>query len=215
MMKCELSFILIGGGGHCKSVIEAVESVGESILGILDMPDKAGTEVLGYPVLGSDADIGQWVGKARFLVTMGHIKNSAPRERLHTMVEQAGGTLGTVVASTAHVSKHAVIGEGSVVLHGAMVNAGAQIGKGCIVNTLANVEHDAVIGNFCHISTGAMVNGDCMVGRGSFLGSQSVMLNGASIAESCVIAAGSFVRKSITKSGIYAGNPAVLIKNHE
>lgn len=32
--------ILIGGGGHCKSVIDAAESAGYSILGVLDMPDK-------------------------------------------------------------------------------------------------------------------------------------------------------------------------------
>lgn len=211
-MNSGLPLLLIGGGGHCKSVIEAAESAGQSILGILDRPDKIGNEVLGYAVLGSDEQIGQWIGQARFVVTVGHIKDSSLRERLHAAVEHAGGILGTVVASTAHVSKHASIGAGSVVLHGAVVNAGAQIGKGCIVNTLANIEHDAVIGEYCHISTGAMVNGDCIIGSGTFLGSQSVIINGISVAEQCVIATGSVVHKSLTVSGIYAGNPAVLIK---
>ena len=44
--------ILIGGGGHCKSVIEAAESAGYSILGILDMPEDVGNEVLpGYMLI--------------------------------------------------------------------------------------------------------------------------------------------------------------------
>ena len=69
------------------------------------------------------------------------------------------------------------------------------------------------IGNFCHVSTGAMVNGDCMIGEKNFIGSQSVIHNNISIVGGCVIAAGAVVRKDIMKAGIYAGNPAVWIKN--
>lgn len=202
--------VLVGGGGHCKSVIEAAESAGYTILGILDMPEYVGSTVLGYPVVGTDDDLAEYVDKALFLVTVGHIKDASLRIRLHERIQSAGGRLATLVASTARVSRHASIGEGSVVLHQAVVNAGAVIGKGCIINTFANIEHDAVVGDFCHISTGAMVNGDCRVGQGVFLGSQSVMVNGVGIMDSCVIAAGSVVRKNIVKKGIYSGNPALL-----
>ena len=201
------NIVLVGGGGHCKSVIDAAESAGYTILGILDMPEYVGSSVLGYPVVGTDEDLVKYVDKALFLVTVGHIKDASLRIRLHEHILSVGGCLATVVASTARVSRHASIGEGSVVLHHAMVNADAHIGKGCIINTFAN---DAVIGDFCHISTGAMVNGNCTVGQGVFLGSQSVMVNGVGIMESCVIAAGSVVRKNIVKKGIYSGNPALL-----
>lgn len=204
--------ILVGGGGHCKSVVEAAISSGRTIAGILDMPENIGKEILGYQVIGSDGDIPQYSADHEFVVTVGHIKDSGLRERLHRLIEDCKGDFATIVASTANVSRFAKIGKGSVVLHGAMVNASAVVGVGCIINTLANVEHDAVIGDFCHISTGAMVNGDCAVGDRVFLGSQSVMLNGISIAEGCVIAAGSFVRKSIKDRGIYAGNPSILMK---
>ena len=204
------NIVLVGGGGPCKSVIDAVESAGYTILGILDMPEYVGSSVLGYPVVGTDEDLVRYVDKALFLVTVGHIKDASLRIRLHERILSVGGCLATVVASTARVSRYASIGEGSVVLHHAMVNADAHIGKGCIINTFANIEHDAVIGDFCHISTGAMVNGNCAVGRGVFLGSQSVMVNGVGIMDSCVIAAGSVVRKNIVKKGIYSGNPALL-----
>ena len=58
-----------------------------------------------------------------------------------------------LTTSTEHVSKYAQIEEGSVVMHQAVVNADASIGRGCIINTFANVEHDAKIGDYCHIST--------------------------------------------------------------
>lgn len=204
------NLVLVGGGGHCKSVIEAAESAGYTVLAILDVPENLGNPILNYTITGTDRDIARYVCQAEFIVTVGHIKDAALRIKLHEQVKEAGGRLATVIASTAHVSSYARIGEGTVVLHGAQVNADAFIGTGCIINTLANIEHDAVIGDYCHISTGAMVNGNCRVGAGVFLGSQSVMVNGTSVTAGCVIGAGSLVRKNVLKKGIYSGNPAEL-----
>ncbi len=204
--------VLIGGGGHCKSVIEAARSAGYEILGVLDTPEKVGGRVLDCEIIGTDDDVNNYAATVHFVITVGHIKDPSVRQRIAAKVETQGGEFATIIASTARVSSYAQIGSGSVVLHGAVVNAAAVVGRHCIINTLANVEHDANVGDFCHISTGAMVNGDCAVGGGTFLGSQSVMLNGASIPGGCVVAAGSFVRKSLREAGIYAGNPAVLMK---
>lgn len=202
--------ILIGGGGHCKSVIEAAECAGYSILGVLDMPEEVGKEILSTKVIGTDDDIPQYVDKAEFVITVGFIKNPATRIRLYNKVKEAGGKLATIIASTAYVSQYATIGEGTVVMHQAFVNAGARVGNNVILNTFTNVEHDAVIGDQCHISTGTMVNGDCKVGANCFIGSQSVIANGIIVGNDIVVGAGSLVRKSISEKGIYSGNPAIL-----
>ena len=204
------SLVLIGGGGHCKSVIEAAESAGYQILGVLDMPEEVGKAVLSTKVIGIDDDIPAYVDKAEFVITVGFIKNPAIRIKLYNKVKEAGGKLATIVASTAHVSKYATIGEGTVVMHQAFVNAGANVGNNVILNTFTNIEHDAVIGNQCHISTGTMVNGDCKVGDNCFIGSQSVLANGITVGDDIVVGAGSLVRKSIKEKGIYSGNPAIL-----
>ena len=202
--------ILIGGGGHCKSVMEAAESAGYSILGVLDMPEEVGKPILSTKVIGTDDDIPAYNDKAEFVITVGFIKNPATRIKLYNKVKEAGGKLATIVASTAHVSKYATIGEGTVVLHHALVNADAKVGCNVILNNFANIEHDAVIGDQCHISTGAMVNGECRVGERCFIGSQSVLANCITIGDDIIVGAGSVVRKSITEKGIYAGNPAIL-----
>lgn len=204
------NLILIGGGGHCKSVIDVAESAGYNILGILDMPEEVGKPVLDYTVIGTDDDIPQYTDKAEFIITVGFIKNPSIRVRIYDKVKQAGGKLATIVASTAHVSRYATLGEGTVVMHLAVVNAGAKIGENCIINTFCNIEHDAVIGAQCHISTGTMVNGDCKVGERVFIGSQSVLANGITVEEDIIVGAGSVVRKSISEKGVYAGNPAIL-----
>lgn len=202
--------ILVGGGGHCKSVQEAAESAGYQILGVLDMPENVGKEVLSTKVIGTDDDIPAYVDKAEFIVTVGFIKNPAIRVKLYNKIIEVGGTLATVIASTAYVSKYAEIGEGTVVLHQAFVNAGAKVGKNVILNTATNIEHDAVIGDHSHISTGAMVNGECVVGERCFIGSQSVLANCITVGDDIIVSAGSFIRKSISEKGIYAGNPAIL-----
>lgn len=203
--------ILIGGGGHCKSVIEVAESTGYEIKGILDMPDEVGKEVLpGHKVIGTDDVIPQYVEECDFIITVGFIKNPALRIKLYNKVKAAGGRLATIIASTAHVSKYAELGEGTVIMHHAFVNAGAKIGDNCIINTFVNIEHDAEVGNQCHISTGTMVNGECKIGENCFIGSQSVCANCIEIASDIIVGAGSVVRKSIRVKGIYAGNPAIL-----
>ena len=151
--------ILVGGGGHCKSVIDVAESAGYNIWGIIDMPEDVGNRIFGYKVIGTDDDIPFYADKAEFVITVGFIKNPAVRIRIYDKIKEAGGKLATLIASTAYVSKYANVGEGTVVMHHAMVNAGAQLGTNCIINTFCNIEHDAVIGNQCHISTGTMVNG--------------------------------------------------------
>jgi sugar O-acyltransferase (sialic acid O-acetyltransferase NeuD family) len=207
------NLILIGGGGHCKSVIDVAESSGWTILGILDKAENVGKKVLDYAIIGTDEEIPELVNKVSFLVTVGQIKDVGLRIKLHERILAAGGKLATVVAADAHVSKHSKIGKGTVIMHKAVVNADAKIGFGCIINTMVNIEHDTAIGDYCHISTGAMVNGECKIGDRTFVGSNSVLANGVSVASNCIIAAASFIRKSIVQSGLYAGNPAALIYN--
>lgn len=203
--------ILVGGGGHCKSVIEVAESTGYEIKGILDVPDEVGKEILpGHQVIGTDDKIPQYIKECDFVITVGFIKNPVLRIKLYNKVKEAGGRFATIVASTAHVSKYSKIGEGTVIMHHAFVNAGAKIGDNCIINTFVNIEHDAVVGNQCHISTGTMVNGECKIGENCFIGSQSVCANSIEIVSDIIVGAGSVVRKPLRIKGIYAGNPAIL-----
>ena len=203
--------ILVGGGGHCKSVIDVAQSAGYQVLGVLDMPEEVGRAILNTKVIGTDEDIPYYVDKAEFVITVGFINNPATRIKLFNKIKEAGGKLATIIASTAYVSKYATLGEGTVVMHNAFVNAGAKVGKNVILNTFSNVEHDVEIEDQCHISTGAMVNGDCKIGKNCFIGSQSVLANGIIIGDDIIVSAGSFVKKSVSDKGTYSGNPVTLI----
>lgn len=179
---------LIGGGGHCKSCIDVIEQNGEfEIKGIIDIEDKIGQEVLGYKIIGSDADLEKLNTKENyFLITIGQIKSVELRLKYFEM----NLNLATIISPRAHVSKHATVGAGTIVMHDALINAGAKIGQNCILNSKALIEHDAIIGDHCHISTGAIINGDCIVGTKSFIGSNTVLKNMAKVEPNSVISYG-------------------------
>lgn len=204
------SLILIGGGGHCKSVIDVIESEGKfKIVGILDLLPKVGGNVLGYTIIGTDDEIEQFFKLTNnFLITVGHVKSYKTRKFLADKVISTGGTLVSITSPYAHVSKYAQVGNGTVIHHFANINSGAIVGENCIINAYANIEHDVIIGNFSHVSTGAMVNGDCAIGTGVFLGSNCTLRIGATIASDVLIGACSFVNADITESGFYKGIPA-------
>lgn len=206
------NLILLGGGGHCKSVIDVAESAGYNILGILERSEVVGRFVLNYEVIGTDDDIPLYIDDAEFAITVGFIKNPSLRIKLYNKVKKHGGKLATIIAPSAHVSQYATVSEGTVVMHNALVNAGARIGNNVIINSFANIEHDTIIGNQCHISTGVMVNGTCNIGNNVFVGSHSVVTNNLTIEDDIIIGAGTVVCRDLYDKGIYVGSPARLIK---
>ena len=207
------SIILVGGGGHCKSVIDVIETHQTyEIAGILDQENLVGKEICGYRIIGSDADLPAFSkSNINFMITVGQIKSSAVRTKIFEILQDLKVNMPVIVSPLGHVSDRATIGEGAIVMHYAMVNAEAKIGKNCIVNSRALIEHDCIIGDQTQVSTGAIVNGNVKVGKHCFIGSGAVLVQGIEIADYTVIAAGAVVTKSIVQQGTYAGVPAISI----
>src|SRR3954468_15487989 len=103
--------ILIGGGGHCVSVIDVIEQEGRfQIAGIVDRKNVGG-RVLGYTIISSDDDL-QHLAKEynNFLITIGHVLSNEPRIRLFDELRKLGGKFPTIISPRAYVSKHASLG---------------------------------------------------------------------------------------------------------
>ncbi|HEY3862245.1 MAG TPA: acetyltransferase [Verrucomicrobiae bacterium] len=207
--------VLAGGGGHCRSLIDVIEAQGIfRIAGIVDLAERRHETVLGYPWIGADEDLPSLARKyANFLIAAGQTGLPTLREKLRALIEQAGGKFPAVCSPLARVSPHAVIGDGTVVFHQAVVNASASVGRHVIVNTAALIEHDAQVGDQCHISTGACVNGGCQVGPRCFVGSGAVLRESVVLGEGSVIGCGAVVIKNTEPFGVYVGAPARRIKN--
>ena len=167
--------LLIGGGGHCKSVIDVIEQENRfTIAGIIDRKELIGQEVLGYKIIGSDDELENLSKKYTYaFITVGQVRSNSPRVKLFHVLKEFNYQLPVIISPLAYVSNHATIDEGTIVMHYALVNADAKVGKNSIINTKALIEHDSIIGNHCHISTATVINGGVKVQENSFVGSNS------------------------------------------
>ena len=177
--------VLIGGGGHCHSVIDVIELTNKyEIIGIIDTKENIGKKVLGYEIIGCDDDLETiFLSCKNALITVGQIKTSDLRIKLFDKLKDIGFNFPVIISPIAYVSKHAIIDEGTVIMHHALVNANVKIGKNCIINSKALIEHDCTVGNNCHISTASVLNGGVIVKENSFFGSnatskQSIEISG-------------------------------------
>lgn len=190
------NLILIGAGGHAKSCIDVIEAQGEyNIVGLIDFKEKVGESLLGYPIIDCDENLPKHIIETNyFLITLGQIKSAQRRKEIYEYAKSFGAKFATVISPRAYVSKHAKIGEGTIIMHDTLLNAGVEVGENCIINTKALLEHDVKVSNHCHISTGAILNGDVKVKDESFVGSNSTIVQGVEVLEKSFIKAGSLVK---------------------
>lgn len=208
------NLLLVGGGGHCLSVIESIESTGLfNIIGISDNPERMGESVLDYKIMISDNEIlNLKVDDLKCIITIGQIKTPIPRIQAYNFLKQNNLSIATIIDPGSIVSKRSTIEEGTVILRNSFINSGVKIGYNCIINTGAIIEHSSIIGNHVHISTGTIVNGDCNIGDRCFVGSGAIISNGLSVCPDTIIGAGCIVLSDIKVPGTYLGNPARRIK---
>lgn len=203
------SIILVGAGGHAAACADVIRESGRfSILGLIGRWEDAGKVIYGIPVLGTDVELitpGNRIAQSA-LVAVGQIKTPDIRIRLFKSLSAAGYCMPRIISPLAHVSPAALLGAGTIVMHGAIISVGASVGTNCIINSRALVEHGAIIGDHCHVSTAAVVNGDAEIGHGVFIGSGAVIREGVKIGTRCVVGMGALVLHDLPDGVVFHGN---------
>ena len=186
--------VLIGGGGHCHSVIDVIEQTNKyEIIGIIDTKENIGKKVLDYKVIACDDDLETIFQTCKnAIITVGQIESNKTRVKIYNKLKQIGFNLPVIISPIAYVSKHSVIDEGTVIMHHVLINANVKIGKNCIINTKVLIEHDCIVEDNCHISTASVINGGVIVKENSFFGSNATSKQGIEI--DGFIKAGSLVK---------------------
>ena len=147
--------LIVGAGGHGRSVAEVVLAAGEfELAGFVDDAAPGLSIVWNLAVLGTTTDVGHYrVHADHAIVAMG---NNAVRESLCSSLLAAGFELATIVHPLAIVSPRAVIGQGCTIMAGAVVGTEARLGCGVIVNCGAVVDHNAQVHDYAHLAVNAV-----------------------------------------------------------
>jgi len=195
--------VLIGGGGHCNSVIDVISNAGDYRIKCIVEKKREDLVERNYPYVFGDEKMLEYIKiGVKFFITIGQIKSPAPRERVFKLIDQNGGEFATIRSKHAYVSQASQIGEGTFIGNGAIVNCNVDIGKNCIINTKALLEHDVSVGSHCHISTSAVVNGSVQIGNRVFVGSGAVINNNVKIGGGSIIGAGAVVKHDVSPNSL-------------
>lgn len=196
--------LIYGAGGHAKVIISCIRANQILIDSVFDdNPDRK--EIYGIPVTGFyDPTI---FPNQKLIIAIG---DNLIRRKISNQIKHA---FGITVYPSSIVDKSAKIGEGTVVLHNAVIQAGSIIGRHVIINTSVSVDHDCVICDFVHLAPGVILSGNICVGENTLIGVGSIVAPGLMIGKNCLVAAGSVVTKNIPDGVIVRGNPARIISS--
>lgn len=200
--------VLVGGGGHCKSVLDTILCLGTfNEIVITDQTSLAGSTIMGCKVVGND-DILPYLyyrGIKNAFITVGSIKSTRLRCKLYELIKSIGFNLPNIIDSTAVVSESAKLGKGIFIGKNAVVNACAEIEDMAIINTGSVVDHECIVGAFTHLSVNASICGQSSVGANSFIGANATIIQGIHIGNNVIIGAGSVVLEDVGSNRMVYG----------
>jgi sugar O-acyltransferase (sialic acid O-acetyltransferase NeuD family) len=209
--------ILIGGGGFCRELIDAVADCYEagtlpSLGGYID--DNG--EVLapyGYdlPWLGSTEDYAPKPGDG-FIMAVGSPKG---KRAVHGRLQVRGATdFPRLIHPTAKIARTAEIAEGVLILFNSASGPNSRVDRYVTINTGSGLGHDASIGEFATLSSKVDITGNVKVGRDAMIGSNAVFVPGVKVGDGATVGAGSVVYRSVRAGTTVYAPAAKLLKSH-
>lgn len=201
--------LIYGAGGHGKVVLDILLTMGCEVSGFLDADsNKHGNKINGFEVLGD----WPYLEKNKSMGLALGIGNNKIREMIFKQAKNIGVEIVSAVHSSAVISKFAKIGEGVVIMPGAIVNSGCILEDGVVVNTGATVDHDCHLERFSQIWPGAHLAGGIRIGEFSYVGTGAAIIQNLKIGREVIIGAGAAVVSDLPDKVTAVGVPARIIK---
>ena len=202
--------VLIGGGGHCRSVVDSLRKSdkGRGVDSVIVDPKlKLGNVVYGCRVVGTDDDLRVLFeqGYKESFITVGCIKSTANRRYIYNAARDIGFSFATIIDESAVVAGDVDVEMGVYVAKGTIINTGSWIGICAIINTGAIIEHDCRIGAFSHIAAGAVICGGVQIGEDVLIGANATVIQGTKIGDGCIVGAGSTILADVPKNTTVVG----------
>lgn len=202
--------ILIGAGGHSKSVVDSIDTTKYQLCGFID-ENKMGFH-LNLPILGKKIEDIKDCQEYCYFVSIGDVNY---RKLWFERVVAYNLETINIIDSSAIISPSVQMGTGNFIGKMVIINADAQLGDNNVINTKALIEHECIVGSHCHLSTNSVVNGNVVVEDSVFLGSSAVCIGQLRIGHNSVIGAGGVVIRDVPPMVTAVGVPARTIERRD
>ena len=207
--------VVVGASGHARVVLDILRLQGlYEVAGLLDTYRPEGITCSGHRVIGTCRDLRPLVSGGLVWGGIVAIGDNWMRSRV---VDEIRGFVPdfpfiTAIHPSAQIAEDAVIGEGSAVMAGAVINPGCELGEFCIVNTRASLDHDSVMERYASLGPAAATGGCVRIGAYSVIGIGAVVLQDIQVGNHSVVGANATVLKNVPSQVVAYGSPARVIR---
>ncbi len=140
--------------------------------------------------------------KVKLLIGIGYKNINRNREDVFNRLLSLGFNIETYIHKDASVHTDK-IGVGSIILPGAVIDPGCEIGSNTIIWSNVICAHHSIIGNNCWVAAGTILSGESTIRKNTFLGVGSIILNKVIVAEYNIIGAGAVIMRNTKDEEVY------------
>jgi sugar O-acyltransferase (sialic acid O-acetyltransferase NeuD family) len=139
----------------------------------------------------------------RVIMAMGYNDLNRSREEMFNMLKEKGYVLETFIHPDAHVYTEIPLGEGCVVLPGAVIDPNVQLGANTMVWSNVTVAHHSKVGAHCWLATGSVVSGQARILENTFLGVNSTIVNEVTVGAFNIVGAAALITRDTKAHSVY------------
>jgi sugar O-acyltransferase (sialic acid O-acetyltransferase NeuD family) len=169
--------------------------------------DKGGVE--GYRTVGLSEAVREFSPDThRVIMAMGYGDLNRARADMFVRLKAIGYGVETYVHPDARIHTDRQVGEGSVVLPGAVIEPYAQVGANTMVWCNVTVAHHSSVGDNCWLGAGTVISGQAKVLHNTFLGVNCTVVNDVTVGEFNIVGAAAMISRSTVPNSVHLARSA-------
>lgn len=142
------------------------------------------------------------------IMAMGYGDLNRTREAMFARLKAMGYGVETYVHPDARVYTDEPIGDGSVVLPGAVIEPRVRVGANTMVWSNVTVAHHSAVGDHCWLGAGTVISGQAKVMRNTFLGVNCTVVNDVTVGEFNIVGAGAMISRDTKPYSVHLARSA-------
>lgn len=147
-------------------------------------------------------------GDVAVIMAMGYSNLNRGRESMFARLKTLGYSIETYVHPDARVYTEHAIGEGSIILPSAVVEAHVRVGANTFIWCNATLAHHSSVAENCWIASGAVISGQANIARNTFVGVNATVVNKITVGEFNIIGGAAFITKDTKAKSVYLARSA-------
>lgn len=208
---------IIGAGGFGREVKLIIDAINKdnnefNFLGYYDDGIPIGTEINGFPLLGSMEDL---LKVREPLCVVLAIGIPSVREKIFKSITNPNVSFPNLIHPSAIIGDEIRWGQGNIICAYCVITCNIEISDFVILNLSSTVGHDTVIKSYSSFMPAVNISGDVTVNEKVYVGTGAKIINQVQIGKNTIVGAGAVVSKSLPEDCTAVGIPAKPIKFHK